>query len=786
MTVTCVDDAPTAMADAATVNEDSGATSIDVLNNDENADGGPITIISITQPTNGTAVITGGGAQLTYEPDANFCNDGSPTDDFTYTLNGGSSASVAMTVTCVDDAPTAVADAATVVEDSGANTIDVLNNDSNADGGPITVNSVTQPGNGTVVITNGGADLTYAPSANYCNDGSPTDDFTYTLIGGSSATVAVTVTCVDDNPTAVNDAFTVLEDSLLNVLDVLNNDSNADGGPITIDSVTQPANGSVVNSGSNLSYSPDGGYCNDGSPTDNFTYTLNGGSTATVSMTVTCDDDAPTAVDDAAAVSEDSVGNVVDVLNNDVDPDGGPMTVVSVTQPSNGSVSNNGDSVSYTPSADYCNNGSPTDNFTYTLNGGSTATVSMTVSCVDDDPTAVDDSATVAEDAGVTSINVLNNDTDPDGGPMTIASVTQPANGSVINSGSILSYTPDANYCNDGSPTDDFTYTLNGGSTATVAVTVTCVDDAPTANNDSATVSEDSSGNIIDVLGNDSDPDGGPMSVASVTQPSNGSVINNGGSVSYSPDAEYCNGGAPTDDFTYTLNGGSTATVAVTVNCSDDDPTAVDDAATVLEDSGSNVIDVLGNDTDPDGGTMTITAVTQPTNGVVINNGSDVSYAPDAEFCNSGGGTDDFTYTLNGGSSATVSMTVTCVNDEPSMSVNSTVYVNLSDIALPPTQNLACQFDFGPDNEDASQAVNDMVVSIQNDPDGILNSIDVDNSGALSYTFSGNQGVAEVTVALQDDGGTANGGDDTSVTYTFMVNVQDYVFRSDFEAQVCP
>ena len=786
MTVTCVDDAPSAVADAATVNEDSGVSTIDVLNNDNNADGGPITIISVTQPTNGTAVITGGGAQLTYEPDANFCNDGSPTDDFTYTLNGGSSATVAMTVTCVDDAPTAVADAATVNEDSGASTIDVLNNDNNADGGPISIASVTQPSNGAVVITTGGADLTYQPSADYCNDGSPTDDFTYTLNGGSSTTVAVTVTCVDDIPTAVDDAFAVAEDSALNALDVLANDNNADGGPMTIASVTQPANGSVVNFGGNLSYTPDASYCNDGSPTDNFTYTLNGGSTATVVMTVTCDDDAPTAVDDSAVVSEDSVGNVIDVLGNDIDTDGGPMTVDSVTQPSNGAVTNNGNNVTYTPNADYCNNGSPTDNFTYTLNGGSTATVSMTVSCVDDDPTAVDDSATVAEDAGVTSINVLNNDTDPDGGPMTIASVTQPANGSVINSGNILSYTPDANYCNDGSPTDDFTYSLNGGSTATVAVTVTCVDDAPTANDDSATVSEDSSGNIIDVLGNDTDSDGGPITVASVTQPSNGSVINNGSSVSYSPDADYCNGGAPTDDFTYTLNGGSSATVEVTVICGDDDPTAVDDNATVLEDSGANVIDVLANDTDPDGGTMTITAVTQPANGVVVNNGSNVSYEPDAEFCYSGAGTDDFTYTLNGGSSATVSMTVTCVNDEPSMSVNSSVYVNLSDIAAPPAQNLACQFDFGPDNEDATQAVNDMVVSIQNDPDGILSSIDVDNNGALSYTFSGNQGVAEVTVALQDDGGLANGGDDTSVSYTFMVNVQDYVFLDDFEAKVCP
>ena len=73
----------------------------------------------------------------------------------------------------------------------------------------------------------------------------------------------------------------------------------------------------------------------------------------------------------------------------------------------------------------------PTDNFTYTLNGGSTATVAVTVTCVDDAPIAVNDAATVAEDSGATPIDVLANDTDVDGGPKTIASVTQPANGTV-------------------------------------------------------------------------------------------------------------------------------------------------------------------------------------------------------------------------------------------------------------------------------------------------------------------------------------------------------------------
>ena len=75
---------------------------------------------------------------------------------------------------------------------------------------------MTQPANGTVVITGGGTGLTYAPNANYCNNppGTTPDTFTYTLTpGGSTATVSMTVTCVDDPPVAVNDAATVAEDS---------------------------------------------------------------------------------------------------------------------------------------------------------------------------------------------------------------------------------------------------------------------------------------------------------------------------------------------------------------------------------------------------------------------------------------------------------------------------------------------------------------------------------------------------------------------------------------------
>jgi hypothetical protein len=706
--IVSTDTAPTAVADSATVAEDSSNNPIDVLANDTDPDNGPKTVASVTQPANGTVVITGGGTGVSYTPNADYCNSpsGSP-DTFTYTLSpGSSSATVSVTVTCSDDNPTAMADTATVVEDSSANPIDVLANDTDADGGPKSVASVTQPANGTVVITGGGTGVSYTPNANYCNSpsGSP-DTFTYTLTpGSSSATVSVTVTCVDDNPTAVNDAATVAEDSSANAIDVLANDTDPDGGTKSVASVTQPANGTVVitGGGTGVSYTPNANYCNNPSGTpDTFTYTLSpGGSSATVSVTVTCVDDAPVAVADAATVVEDSGATAIPVLANDTDIDSGPKSIASVTQPANGSVviTGGGTGLTYAPNANYCNSpsGSP-DTFTYTLTpGSSSTTVSVTVTCVDDNPVAVADATTVTEDSGANAINVLANDTDIDNGPKSVASVTQPANGTVAitGGGTGVSYTPNANYCNNppGTTLETFTYTLTpGSSSTTVTVTVTCVDDNPVAVADAATVVEDSVGNAIDVLANDTDVDGGSKSVTSVTQPANGTVAITGGGtgVSYTPNANYCNNppGTTLETFTYTLTpGGSSTTVTVTVTCVDDPPVAVNDSATVTEDDPATSISVLANDTDIDGGPKSISAVTQPANGTVVitGGGTGLTYQPNANYCNSvSGPLDTFTYTLTpGGSSASVSVTVICVNDAPVLANNPITYTTAGNTQL--------------------------------------------------------------------------------------------------------
>ena len=676
---------PTAVDDSPTVSEDVPGTAVPVLSNDTDPSGNPITISSASDPAHGTVVLTGGspGANtgLTYQPDANYCNNppgGSP-DTFTYTVNGGSTATVSMTVTCVDDLPAAVHDTKSVVEDDPATAVDVLANDTDIDAGLREITAVTQPSHGVVTPTGGTTNhwtgLTYQPNANYCNfpGGAPSDDFTYTLNGGSSATASMTVDCVNDPPVANNDTATVLEDAAAAAVPVLSNDTDIEGDAITVASVTQPAHGAVIRNsdGSGLTYQPTANYCGP----DDFTYTVNGNSpnkTATVSMTVSCVDDLPVAVHDSKSVVEDDPASAVGVLANDTDADGGAAaSITSVTQPTHGQVviTGGGTGLTYKPDANYCNfpGGAPSDDFTYTLNGSSdpkqTATASMTVDCVNDPPVAHDDNPTVSEDASASSIDLLANDIDVDGDPITIFSKTDPAHGAaqITGGGTGLTYQPNANYCGP----DSFTYTINGGSTATVSMTVTCVDDPPAAADDSKTVIEDDAAIAIDALANDSDIDGGPKEITAVNQPSHGVVTPTGGStnhwtgLTYQPNANYCG----PDGFTYTINGGSTATISITVDCSAP-PVANDDhPVAIAQNAAATSVNVLSNDTDSDGGPMAINTVTQPAHGAVVINplADGLTYKPHAGYCNTPSGpTDIFNYTLNGGSSATVFMTVAC------------------------------------------------------------------------------------------------------------------------------
>ena len=375
---------------------------------------------------------------------------------------------------------------------------------------------------------------------------------------------------------------------------------------------------------------------------------------------------APNAVNDSASLAEDGPAISIPVLANDVAAEGLTLSVSAVTQGSRGTVVNKGDgTVTYTPNA----NANGADSFTYTVTDSlgltDTATVSITISAVNDAPDAVNDSASTNEDTAV-AISVLTNDTDLDGDSLSVTSVTQGTRGVVvINANGTITYTPNTN--TNGS--DSFTYTVsdgNGGSdTATVSITISAVNDPPDAVNDSASTNEDTAV-TISVLTNDTDLDGDSLTVASVTQGTRGSaVINANGTVTYTPDAN-ANG---SDSFTYTAsdgNGGSdTATVAITINAVNDAPDAINDTAATNEDVAVT-ISVLANDSDPENNSLAITAVTQGVNGAVsINGNGTVTYTPSLNF----NGSDSFSYTIsdgNGGSdTAAVGVTVISVNDPP-------------------------------------------------------------------------------------------------------------------------
>jgi len=462
-------------------------------------------------------------------------------------------------------------------------------------------------------------------------------------------------------PSPVDDVVTTTPGTPVTI-SVLANDTDLDGDTLTLVGVGPAQDGTAVNNGNGtVTYTPNAGFCGD----DTFTYTVSDGIAAVeanVRVEMNCP---PIAANDAATTSEEAAVTI-GVLANDSDPDGDTLTVTAVSDPPRGTATFTATDVTYTPDTNVC--GPPADIFTYTISDGhghtATGAVTVTISCANDAPVAVDDAAATPEDTAVT-VQVLANDTDPDGDTLTLTTVGAASHGSAVLNGAAVTYTPNAGYCGP----DTFTYTASDSAltdTATVTIAVTCVADSPSAVDDVLTVAEDTLGSV-NVVANDSDPDGDSLTVTAVSDPPHGTTTNNGdGTIGYQGDQNYCGG----DTFSYTVSDGAltdTATVTVTVTCVNDAPVAVDDSATTPEDTNIH-IHVRSNDSDPDGDNLTVVSVTDPPHGTAAIAADAATYTPDANFC----GNDTFDYTVRDPSGATavghVFVTVTCVNDAPIIS----------------------------------------------------------------------------------------------------------------------
>ena len=265
---------------------------------------------------------------------------------------------------------------------------------------------------------------------------------------------------------------------------------------------------------------------------------------------------------------------------------------------------------------------------------------------------------------------VLNNDSDPDGDVIYISQYTGAQIGNVSLSGQEIVYTPNTGAVGE----DTFNYVVSDveGATAmaTVRIFIEEQNQAPVANNDSASTVQ---GNAVavNVLLNDYDPNGDSLSISGFTQAANGTVVLFGSALNYQPNADFTG----SDQFTYTITDGefqTSATVVMTVapETTNQPPVAEDDQATVI--AGEEVtVAPLSNDTDPEGQPLVITAVTQPRHGQASLAGDFIVYLADANH----EGTDTFTYTVSDGElDSTGSVTITAslpANTAPVVAITS-------------------------------------------------------------------------------------------------------------------
>jgi len=556
---------------------------------------------------------------------------------------------------------------------------------------------------------------------------------------------------------------------------------------------------------------------------------------------------APKATDDTYSTKEDTtltLDALDGVLSNDTDSNSGDTLTVAAPRPlsgpANGTLTlNENGSFTYTPNANY--NG--IDGFTYKASDGKAdsaiATVNIAVKAVNDAPsfTAGADQ-TVAEDSGAQSVSwasAISQGPNESGQQLTfeVTNNTDPglfsAGPSVAPNGP-LSYTPALN--ENGSATISVRLKDDGGTPGdpsddaastpqTFTITVTEVNDAPVAQDDAASTNEDQDlviSNPGTLTANDDkgapNESGQTLSISSVSNASHGTINLSGGTITFTPAADYS--GSTSFDYQVcddgTTNGSpdhkcDTGTVSVTVNPVNDPPQANDGTESMNEDAAPINIDLgaLASDEETTDANLTYTIVNGPSaqQGTLTGSGSTRSFDSAENF----NGSASFTYKVtdrgdpdncSGAPSATctenkdsatktVTITVTAVNDAPSFTkgANETVLEDSGTAGAHSVPNWVSAISAGPADENGQQ----LTFHVTSNTNSSLFSTEpsVSSTGTLTYTLASDaNGEAEVTLSLKDDGGTANGGGDTSAVQTFKITVTAVNDAPSFQLKANP
>lgn len=359
----------------------------------------------------------------------------------------------------------------TVLHDQTYQGASVLANDIDTGPGPLTAELLTGTQHGSTLLNSDGT-FWYTPVPGYIG----TDQFTYQATDGAASDwTSVSIAVYDNAPTANSFSVSTPENTMASI-PVLANSSDPDGDTLTPSIVTGPQNGmGWVNFDGTIGYMPSPGYAG----TVSLTYKVNDGAMDSNTAMVTIAVMGPVANDETFTVTADSSATSLDVLADDTDPQGNPLTPIIVQGPQNGSACVSNGAIWYTANSGF----SGTDTLTYEDYDGSAYSnvATVTVNVTPAPPVAVDATFTVAAGSQADNLNVLLNDTDSDGLPLTPTIVSAPANGSAAVVKGMIVYTPTSGFTG----TDTFEYEdFDGSQYSNVATDSVFVVDAPAATQD--------------------------------------------------------------------------------------------------------------------------------------------------------------------------------------------------------------------------------------------------------------------------------------------------------------
>ena len=547
---------------------------------------------------------------------------------------GSDAISFDITVQNTNDAPVALDINATTNEDTVV-TVDTSSYVSDVDlNDSYTVSSVSNPAHGVASVS--GTSITYTPAANFFGE----DTFTYTVTDEANATASATVhvlvlsvpdiaviggdlnVSLSEDAGVYNGVITVT-DGDINESALIASDINATYGTFHIASdgswsytVTDYMSVQALAQGETLSDSTQ-------------VTSLDGGTTATVTVTIVGENDAPVVVAHPPVSTKKQVDFNLTLQATDID-NAAVLTLQNVvSSPNDATISfdANGSVTFNAPNAgEYLLSYTFSDEYNATADGNVTITVTNS-----DAPVAGDDNVTIDEDNNV-SIDILANDSDDFTADenLTVELVETPLNGqAVIEANNTVTYIPNANF--HGS--DWFTYKITdadgGFDEANVTITINSVNDAPVANADSFTILKNTEllASESEILANDSDVDNNISELyviyCSTRADTNGSVtFGTDTGLIYTPGTDFV--GIDTFDCTIT-DGDLNATAAVSVNVFDNVPPVVDNFAVtmVVGETITGQIQAF----DPDDDNLTFSAVSDSSSAANITINEDGTYS---------------------------------------------------------------------------------------------------------------------------------------------------------------